>query len=226
MLEKKIGRGWADAINPYLPDDYFEKLGKTLAQEYKTNIVYPPVEDIFNAFTFTPYKQVNIMFLSLDPYIRESQAYGVAFGVRDDCFIIPPSLRNIEREVEADIYDGFNLSFDFTLQSWCNQGIFMYNSALTVIEGKTGSHLKMWSPFTEAVMKALNDKDFCIYVLLGKVAQEYGKMLVNKDRHYIVSAPHPAAEAYAGGKAGFFGSRIFSKINQILVDNDRKQIKW
>lgn len=226
MIKKLVGKSWSDAIEPYLPSGYFDWLGKALASEYKANTVFPPKEDMFNAFMLTPYDEVNILILGQDPYIREGQAYGVSFGIRDTCPKIPPSLRNIDKEVENDIYDGFKLAFDYTLQHWCEQGCFMYNTALTVIEGKTGSHLKIWTPFTQAVIKALNDKQFLISILLGKVAQDYSKLLTEDSNHYIIKAPHPAAEAYSGGKSGFFGSKIFSKTNQILIDNGRSEIKW
>lgn len=225
MLEKLIGKNWSEAINPYLPSGYMEELGKTLASEYKKYKVFPPQEEIFNAFKFTDYPDTQVIVLGLDPYVREGQAYGISFGIKDN-IAIPPSLRNIDKEVEDDIYDGFKLDFDYSLKHWCAQGCFMYNTALTVIEGKTGSHLKLWSPFTEAVIKALNDKDFCIYLLLGKVAQEYSKLITPKQDQYIITAPHPAAESYAGGTAGFFGSKVFSKINKILIENERNQIKW
>ena len=226
ILEKQIGAEWANTIISYLPENYFSELGKELAKEYKTKTIFPLLPDIFNAFKFTPYDKVNVVFLGLNPYIKEGQAYGVSFGIQEECPYVPPSLRNIDKEVENDIYDGFHLAFDYTLKSWCDQGCFMYNTALTVIEGKTGSHLKLWSPFTEAVFKGLNNKEFCIYVLLGKVAQGYAKFIDIKEGHYIIEAPHPAAEAYAGGTAGFFGSKIFSQINKILIDNGRNQIKW
>ncbi len=226
MLEKLIGKSWSDAMMPYLSVDYMNDLGRALALEYKQSKVFPPQEDIFNAFKLTPYDKVQVLCLSLDPYIREGQAYGVAFGVRESCIAIPASLRNIEKEVENDIYGGFKLTFDFTLEHWCKQGCFMYNTALTVVEGKTGSHLKLWSPFTKAVVNALNDKDFCIYILLGKNAQSYSELIVPKEGQYIITAPHPAAEAYAGGNAGFFGSKIFSKTNQILIENGRNKIEW
>jgi len=135
------------------------------------------------------------------------------------------SLRNIQKEVEKDIYDGFRLDFDYSLASWCKQGCFMYNTALTVKEGHTGSHLKVWSPFTKAVLKALNDKDNVIYLLLGKVAQKYGDNITNPTAYKVI-APHPAAEGYSGGKAGFFNSGVFTIINQILTSNNEEIIKW
>lgn len=225
MLEKIVGENWNKAIKPYLDAGYFKWLGEFLAKEYDEHTIYPPLGDVFNAFKFTDYPESQVIILGLDPYIRHGQAYGVSFGIRESCLTIPPSLRNIAREVENDVYNGLKLDFDYSLQSWCEQGCFMYNTALTVIEGKTGSHLKAWAPFTEAVIKALNDKDFGVYILLGKVAQEYEKF-INKDKFHIIKAPHPSAESYAGGKAGFFGSKIFSQVNQILLDNGKNQIKW
>ena len=226
MLEKIIGKEWNEVLTPNISKDYFDVLGDTLAKEYEHFKVYPAKEDIFNSFKFTPYKNLNVVILGMDPYIREGQAYGISFGVRDDCMTIPPSLRNIAKEVENDVYNGFNLGFDYSLKSWCDQGCFMYNAALTVIEGKTGSHLQYWANFTKAVLQAINNKEFCIFILLGKVAQEYEKFINKKEGFYILKAPHPSAESYAGGKAGFFGSRIFSQVNQILLDNKRNQIKW
>jgi len=225
MLQKLIGKEWSEAVEPYLPSGYMDELGKALASEYKKYKVFPPQNEIFNAFKFTPYNDVKVIVIGCDPYIREGQAYGISFGTLQE-FAIPASLRNIDKEVENDIYDGFKLDFDFTLKHWCDQGCFMYNTALTVVEGKTGSHLKLWSPFTEAVIKALNNKDFCIYLLLGKVAQEYAKLITLKQGQYIVTAPHPAAESYVGGTAGFFGSKVFSQINKILIENGKNQINW
>jgi uracil-DNA glycosylase len=226
MLEKIVGEKWSKELEPYLDKEYFKELGNFLATEYDTHNVYPVRGDIFNAFKFTEYQDINVIIIGLDPYIRHGQAYGISFGVRDSCLLIPASLRNISKEVENDVYDGLQLSFDYTLQSWCEQGCFMYNTALTVVEGKTGSHLKQWAPFTKAVIDSLNNKEFCVYILLGKVAQDYEKYIDKKEGIHIVKAPHPSAESYAGGKAGFFGSGIFSQVNKILLDNNKEQIKW
>lgn len=226
MLEKIVGNNWNKALSPYIDREYFKELGIFLAKEYDEKTVYPPLGDVFNAFKFTDYPDVKVTILGFDPYIKHGQAYGVAFGIRESCLTIPPSLRNIAKEVENDIYLGLNLNFDYSLQSWCKQGCFMYNTALTVIEGKTGSHLKYWSNFTKAVISALNNKDFCIFILLGKVAQNYEKFIDKKESFYILKAPHPSAESYAGGKAGFFGSKIFSQTNEILLKNGKNQIKW
>lgn len=227
-MEKIIGdKEWAERLERNLPKAYFLELGKWLKSEREFYTVYPPQEDIFNAFKFTPFNKVNVVFIGLDPYIREKQAYGISFGISDECLNIPPSLRNIYKEVENDVYNGLTLGFDYTLKEWCEQGCFMYNTALTVIEGKTGSHLKYWANFTKAVMKCLSEKEFCIFVLLGRKAQQLKLYIddTNPNMH-IIEAPHPAAEVYGGGKAGFFGSKIFTRINTMLVNNNREEIKW
>jgi len=226
MLEKILGTEWSKELIPHLSTEYFKELGNFLESEYSKDTIYPPKGNIFNAFKLTNYADINVVILGLDPYIRHGQAYGISFGILDSCLTTPPSLRNIQKEVENDVYDGLDLGFDYTLKSWCSQGCFMYNTALTVVEGKTGSHIKQWAPFTEAVIKALNNKDFCIYLLLGKIAQGYEKFIDKKENFYILKAPHPSAESYAGGNAGFFGSKVFSKINNILLNNNKLQIKW
>lgn len=226
MLEKLVGQGWNKALKPHLSEEYFKELGVFLAEEYDSKIVYPPQRDIFNSFLLTEYDNVNVVILGLDPYIRHGQAYGVSFGIQASCAKIPPSLRNIAREVKNDVYWDVDFEFDYTLQTWGHQGCFMYNTALTVVEGKTGSHLKYWSNFTKGVINALNDKPFCIYLLLGRVAQSYEEYISKADGVHIIKAPHPSAESYAGGKAGFFESKVFSQINFILLTNNKKQINW
>ncbi len=226
MFEKLIGKEWGEAISPHLSKEEFKRLGIILKKEYDSFTVYPNKEDIFNAFLFTPYHKTKVVWIGLDPYIRENEAYGVSFGIQDSCKIIPPSLKNIYKEVETDVYNGLNLDFDYSLRSWADQGCLMLNTALTVRAGKTGSHLKIWSSFTKSVIKALNEKDFCIYILLGRKAQEYKKYIIDSPSIHIIQTAHPAAESYYGGKAGFFGSKIFSKTNQILINNGKEEIKW
>lgn len=225
-LDKFFGESWGVLFEKYLDIDYFKELGITLKRESGHFTILPPKEDIFNAFKFTPYEKTNVVFLGLDPYIRENQAYGISFGVKDSYMPIPPSLINISKEVENDVYNGLNLGFDYSLKSWCNQGCLMLNTALTVREGVTGSHLKLWAPFTKTIFNIINEKNFVIFVLLGKKAQEYSKYIKKDSNFYIIEAPHPAAEGYMGGNAGFFGSKIFTQINKILNDNGREYIKW
>lgn len=227
-LEKVFGDSWGDKFNKHLDLEYFTQLGNFLNEESKDEniLIFPHKEDIFNAFKFTSFENTNVVFLGLDPYIRSGQAYGISFGVKESCRIIPASLRNIYKEVENDVYNGLSLDFDYSLKQWCDQGCLMLNTALTVKEGATGSHLKVWHPFTKTVFTILNEKDFLIYVLLGRKAQEYKKYIKDSPNFHIIKASHPAAESYSGGSAGFFGSKIFTQINQILINNGREQIKW
>lgn len=226
MLNKLTTDAWGNRLSKYISKEYMDNLGKTLNKEYNEYTVFPKVSEIFNAFKYTDYDDVKVVFLGLDPYIKEGEAYGISFGVRDDCMVIPASLRNIYKEVERDVYNGLLLDFDYSLINWCKQGCLMLNVALTVREKATGSHLKLWEEFTEGTFRALNEKDFCIFVLLGRKAQEYKRCIENKPNFYIIQAPHPAAESYMRGRAGFFNSNIFSNINKILLNNGKEMIKW
>lgn len=139
---------------------------------------------------------------------------------------IPPTLRNVAKELENDI--GLNVEdhpFDFSLETWAKQGVLMLNTALTVEEGLTKSHFDLWQPFTMYLLDKLKEASGLIFVMLGRDAQRFKKVVCN-DYNYCVTAPHPAAEVYAGGKAGFFGSRIFSQIDSILKENHSYKIQW
>jgi len=225
ILNPLVGNEWATALTPCLSLAYFNGLGAFINKQYSIETIYPEKSNIFNAFNFTPFSKVNVVFVGLDPYTKQNQAYGVSFGVTENCMSIPPSLRNIYKEIEKDVYNGLLLDFDYSLRQWCDQGCFMYNTALTVVEGKTGSHIKNWVEFTKAVFAALNTKEFCIFVLLGKQAQSFKKYIQDKEHFYVIEASHPAAEAYKQN-AGFFGSKVFTKINKILLENGHNQIKW
>lgn len=224
-----FGTGWYQALREYLSSQEFMKLGAWLAKERGTKRIYPSHENMFNAFKLTPYENVKVVFLGLDPYIREGQATGLSFGVDVNACHgkIPPSLRTMLKELETDL-DKLVINFDYSLKGWAEQGILMLNTALTVEQGQTGSHLMQWRGFTNAVIDAINRKhDNVIWILLGKRAQEFGNLISKEpgDSKLIV-APHPAAESYAGGKAGFFGSKIYSKCNSMLYMLEKEEIKW
>ncbi len=195
--------------------------------ERKQKKVYPEQKDVFKAFQLTPYEKVKVVFLGLDPYIRKDQATGLSFGVDIDKTDrkIPPSLKTIIKELESDL-DTLCLDFDYSLEGWAKQGVLMLNTSLTVVEGQTNSHLQMWQPFTLEVIDAINDMNQnVIFILLGNTAQSYEKYL-DPESTRVIKAPHPAAEAYAGGKAGFYGSKIFSKCNAMLYMLEKEEINW
>ncbi len=227
VMKNLFGIGWYNAIRTYLQSQDFANLGYLLMAERKQKKVYPEQKDVFKAFQLTPYEKVKVVFLGLDPYIRKDQATGLSFGVDIDKTDrkIPPSLKTIIKELESDL-DTLCLDFDYSLEGWAKQGVLMLNTSLTVVEGQTNSHLQMWQPFTLEVIDAINDMNQnVIFILLGNTAQSYEKYL-DPESTRVIKAPHPAAEAYAGGKAGFYGSKIFSKCNAMLYMLEKEEINW
>lgn len=227
VMTDLFGIGWYNAMRTYLQSQDFANLGHWLMTERKQRVVYPEQKNVFKAFQLTPYEKVKVVFLGLDPYIRKNQATGLSFGVDIDKTDrkIPPSLKTIIKELEEDL-DTLCLDFDYSLEGWAKQGVLMLNTSLTVQDGQTNSHLNMWKPFTLEVIDAINDmNENVIFILLGRTAQSYEKYL-DPDSTRIIKAPHPAAEAYAGGKAGFYGSKIFSKCNSMLYMLGKEEINW
>jgi len=227
VMKNLFGIGWYNAMRTYLQSQDFANLGYLLMAERKQKRIYPEQKDVFKAFQLTPYEKVKVVFLGLDPYIRKDQATGLSFGVDIDKtdIKIPPSFKTIIKELESDL-DTLCLDFDYSLEGWAKQGVLMLNTSLTVVEGQTNSHLKMWQPFTLNVIDAINDmNDDVIFILLGNTAQSYEKYL-DPESTRVIKAPHPAAEAYAGGKAGFYGSKIFSKCNSMLYMLGKEEINW
>jgi uracil-DNA glycosylase len=224
ILKERMGESWYNQLLPYLETLEFEELGKSINQARQSKNVFPEKEHVFRAFKETPFESVRVVFLGMDPYPTKGHAIGISFGINPDRHI-PVSLMNIRKEVENDL-DVIDLHFDFSMLEWCRQGVLMLNVALTVEEKSPGSHIKLWRPFTEYVFNKLREKHTgIIYILLGKQAQEY-KKLIDTNLNYVIEAPHPAAESYTGGKAGFFGSKIFSKTNKILYANTSSTIQW
>ena len=226
-MKNLFGIGWYNAMRTYLQSQDFANLGHWLMAERKQKTVYPEQKNVFKAFQLTPYEKVKVVFLGLDPYIRKDQATGLSFGVElsENMMKVPPSLKTIIKELEEDL-DTLCLEFDYSLEGWAKQGVLMLNTSLTVVEGQTNSHLQMWQPFTLEVIDAINDMNQnVIFILLGNTAQSYEKYL-DPESTRIIKAPHPAAEAYAGGKAGFYGSKIFSKCNAMLYMLEKEEINW
>lgn len=214
---------------------------------------YPSKEDIFRVFEM-PVKDIKVVILSQDPYYTPNTATGLAFAVSEDTKI-PVSLSNILTQLEGE-YIFSNNTIDMhkdidtikkwkTLEHWKEQGIFLLNTALTVESGKAGSHLKYWEEFTKRVITHISLNQPCIWLLWGRKAESFIPYIrgtiyrtsgydketieyipINNDFNYIMTAPHPAAEAYTGGKAGFFGCNHFYYVNSILKNKSLNEIKW
>ncbi len=222
-MSVKLESSWLIHLNDEFEKDYMKSLKQFLMEEKKRGeIVYPKGEDIFKAFELTHFDDVKVIILGQDPYHGANQAHGLSFsiqkGVRQ-----PPSLQNIFKELVTDI-EGFNTPLDGDLSNWAKQGILLLNASLTVSAGKAGSHQnKGWEIFTDEVIKTLSEKkENLIFILWGKFAQAKEE-LIDVSKHHIIKSHHPSPFSAYGG---FFGSKPFSKTNEILKKLGKKQIDW
>ncbi|WP_071461441.1 uracil-DNA glycosylase [Bacillus massilinigeriensis] len=221
-MEKKIlHNGWAPLLDEEFEKPYYRNLRSFLKEEYERETVYPAKEDIFNALHYTDYEDVKVVLLGQDPYHGPGQAHGLSFSVKPGVRI-PPSLRNIFRELHEDV--GCPTPDHGYLKKWADQGVLMLNTVLTVKEGKAHSHKgKGWETFTDRVITLLNDREKpVIFLLWGKPAQEKIK-LIDKEKHIIITSAHPSP---LSARRGFFGSHPFSRINEHLGKLGEVAIDW
>lgn len=182
--------------------------------------IYPPQEQIFSAFDKTPLDQVRVVILGQDPYHEANQANGLAFSVNSGTKI-PPSLRNIFKELKDDF--GRDLRTNTDLSDWAEQGVLLLNTSLTVIEGQANSMARLWEPFTDAIIQLLNKQEHpIVFVLWGNNARKK-KSIIDVSRHYVIESAHPSP---LSANRGFFGSKPFSKTNQILKQLGEDEIRW
>lgn len=216
-----IDNDWLPVLAPEFKKPYYKKLYEFVREEYRNGPVYPPSDDIFNAFHLTPFSEVKAVILGQDPYHEPGQAHGLCFSVKPGVDI-PPSLVNIYTELHDDI--GCPVPKDGYLINWAKQGVLMLNTVLTVRAHQANSHKgKGWEEFTDAAIRALNDADRpIVFILWGRPAQMKKSMLDNPN-HLILEAPHPSPlSAYRG----FFGSKPFSKTNEFLTSHGIEPIEW
>lgn len=200
---------WHYVLSEELNKEYFKNLLEKIELKYSSKIVFPKKENIFNAFKLTSFKDVRVVMIGQDPYHGENQAHGLAFSVKNDK--LPPSLKNIFKELKSDLKIEKN-SGDLT--SWSKQGVLLLNTILTVEKGRPLSHKNIgWEIFTDNVIKTISlEKKGIIFVLWGNNAIEK-EYLIDKNKHYVIKSSHPSP--FSANK-GFFGSKPFSKINNIL----------
>ena len=216
-----INNDWLDALKDEFKKPYYAKLHKKVLEEYHTHLIFPPADDIFNAFHLTPLKNVKVVILGQDPYHNVNQAHGLCFSVKPEVEI-PPSLVNIYKELHDDL--GCEIANHGYLTKWAKQGVLMLNTVLTVRAHQANSHRGIgWEEFTDAALRAVNAQDRpIVYILWGKPAQAKKSMLTNP-KHLILEAPHPSPlSAYRG----FFGSKPFSKTNEFLKAHGVEPIDW
>lgn len=216
-----ITNDWLEPLSSEFKKPYYRELHQKVIDEYNSTLVYPPADDLFNAFHLTPFHQVKAVILGQDPYHGDNQAHGLCFSVQKGVDI-PPSLVNIYQELHDDL--GCSIPNHGHLVKWAEQGVLLLNTVLTVRAHQAYSHRGIgWEEFTDAVIKILNEQNRpIVFILWGKPAQAKKKML-NNPHHLILEAPHPSPlSAYRG----FFGSRPFSQTNEFLEKNGAEPIDW
>lgn len=216
-----IQNDWLAELGDEFRKPYYKALYEFVKNEYNTAQIFPPADDIFNAFHLTPLSQVKVVIIGQDPYHNVGQAHGLCFSVKPQVDI-PPSLLNIYKELKDDI--GCYIPNNGYLVKWAEQGVLMLNTVLTVRAHMANSHRgKGWEEFTDAAIRALNRQERpIVFILWGRPAQQKERMLDNP-KHLILKAPHPSPlSAYNG----FFGSKPFSQTNAFLEKNGISPIDW
>ncbi len=219
-LKDLIPADWQIPLEKAISADSFQNLELFLEGEWESEQIFPPKSSVFEALALTPFEKVKVVILGQDPYHGEGQAHGLAFSVRPNVKI-PPSLRNIFKELNSDL--GIIPPLDGYLVNWAKQGILMINAVLTVRKGEANSHKNQgWEAFTDEIIKVISaKKESVIFILWGGPAQK--KKVIISDHHHIIADPHPSPlSAYRG----FFGSKPFSKVNEILKDLHKEPIEW
>ncbi|MCB0340946.1 MAG: uracil-DNA glycosylase [Pseudobdellovibrionaceae bacterium] len=218
----KLEPGWKKALQGEFSKGYMSNLKQFLVGEYnKKKVIYPKGNEYFSAFDHTPLDKVKVVIIGQDPYHGPNQAHGLCFSVRET-MPIPPSLKNIYKELESDL--AVPPAQHGCLTSWADQGVLLLNATLTVEAGRAGSHQnKGWEAFTDAVIHYLNsNKEHLVFVLWGSYAQKKGSF-IDSQRHLVIKSAHPSPlSAYRG----FFGSKPFSKINAYLKKHGKTPIQW
>ncbi len=221
-MKLNIHPSWKRELTPEFEKPYFKELLKFVTKEYSTNICFPESDSVFEAFNRATFDRVKVVILGQDPYHGPRQAHGLCFSVFEDARI-PPSLRNIFKEIEADL--GIPVPSNGNLERWADQGVLMLNAVLTVTAGKAGSHSrKGWENFTNSVIEILSDKkENLVFLLWGGPARKKSSM-IDSYKHLILESGHPSPLSAIRGH--WFGNNHFSKTNDYLKLKGKKPIIW
>ncbi len=216
-----LGNDWDAVLKGEFEKEYYLKLREFLIEEYRSQTIYPNMHDIFNALKYTPYSSVKAVILGQDPYHEPGQAHGLAFSIKEGTRL-PPSLQNIYKELESDL--GISPTNCGELTGWARQGVLLMNTALTVRRGQANSHKgKGWEIFTDEVIKKLNERQEPIAFILWGANARSKKQLITNPIHGIFESAHPSPLSAFNG---FFGSRVFSRVNFFLMENGIPPINW
>ncbi len=221
MIFERMPALWKDFLKDEFSKDYCQALSRLVLEAYQSKIVFPPIENVFTAFDLCLPNEIKIIILGQDPYHQKNQANGLSFSVNSG-IRLPPSLKNIFKEITQDIPD-FKLPSSGDLSYWSKQGVLLLNSLLTVEDSKPGSHRNFgWIKFTDAVIQRLsNEKNNLVFLLWGNYAISKST-LIDSYKHLILTAAHPSPLA----RGAFFGNKHFSKSNSYLKSKGKKEISW
>lgn len=216
-----LGNNWDILLRDEFQKDYYINLRKFLVSEYKTQTVYPDMNNIFNSLKLTDYKDVKVVILGQDPYHEPGQAHGLCFSVKKGVQP-PPSLQNIYKEIHAEL--GLPIPPHGELTEWAKRGVLLLNTCLTVRRGQANSHKGMgWEIFTDNIIKLLNARpEPIVFLLWGRNARDKAKLITNPV-HLVLESAHPSPlSAYNG----FFGNGHFQKANAFLCKAYGEEIDW
>ncbi|MDX1523943.1 MAG: uracil-DNA glycosylase, partial [Anaerolineae bacterium] len=201
---------------PLLQTGYHQDLADKVNALRRKKTIYPPQSKLFLALELTPFSKIKVVLLGQDPYHGQGQGHGLAFSVPDGVRP-PPSLRNIFKEITADIYNGQPQDFSTDLTRWAKQGVLLLNAALSVEANKAGSHKNLgWHRLTDEIVAQLSQqREHLVFLLWGSHAQAKAT-LVDETNHLVLQAPHPSP--LSAGR-GFFGCRHFSQTNAYLAQH-------
>lgn len=220
-MKQIIGNDWDLQLEPFFASETYEKLDSFLKKEYKEGLIYPNDTHIYTALKLTPYQAVKVVILGQDPYHGPKQANGLAFSVQPEV-AVPPSLRNIYKELTDDL--GVSLPTNGDLTSWAEQGVLLLNTVLTVRAGIANSHRGQgWEKLTDFIIDRLNEHPHpLVFILWGKPAQSKITR-IDTNRHAVIESSHPSPLA---AYRSFFGSKPFSRTNAYLSERGRAKIDW
>lgn len=216
-----VGNDWQPLFDIEQEKPYYLELRSFLKNEYRTKTVFPPMNEIFNAFMLTSFSDTRVVIVGQDPYHEKEQAMGLSFSVREGVEE-PPSLKNIHQEIIAEGVEQGLWSSDLT--RWAKQGVLLLNSTLTVVEHQAAAHSgKGWEIFTDNAIRALGEDDEPrVFILWGSYARSK-KSLITNPSHLILESAHPSPlSAYRG----FFGNNHFRLCNEFLKAHGYPPIYW
>lgn len=216
-----IEQSWNKKLQTEFKKEYFINLTNFIKAQYKSKSIYPSENLLFNAFNLCPFNKTKVIIIGQDPYHGPNQAHGLCFSVPNGVKI-PPSLRNIFKELNNDL--GIPKPTLGNLTNWAKQGVFMINATLSVEANKAGSHQKKgWEIFTDAIIKILAEQnEHLVFILWGAYAQRKAE-IIDKTKHLVLKSVHPSP---LSASKGFFGNNHFSKTNEYLVKHNKKAIDW